>query len=147
MKITHMFTYMLLSTLLFACSNNHNFGVEIPTKNPVTVENGWSQFANQNIKEHVLKGKIGAVCQTEGCWFKFESDSGELFVDFDHKFKIPMNSSGKTAVVWGDFSRDTTSVELLKEYAKDDGKSETEIAAITEPEIRVIFNAKGLRLE
>ena len=39
---------------------------------------------------------------------------------------------------------DTTSIEALQHYAEDEGKSKTEIAKITSPEIRLAFDAKGV---
>ena len=38
-------------------------------------------------------------------------------------------------------------VEELKHYAKDSGKSEEEIAAITEPEFTYAFEADGVLLK
>jgi hypothetical protein len=39
---------------------------------------------------------------------------------------------------------DTTSIETLRHYAKDGGKSEAEIAAITTPKENLAYEAKGV---
>ena len=62
----------------------------------------------------------------------------------DYGFFVPKDCSGKTAIVQGKAYMDTTTVEMLKEYAKDDGKSEEEIAKITAPEIEMVFEAEGV---
>jgi hypothetical protein len=38
-------------------------------------------------------------------------------------------------------------VEALRHYAEDGGKTADEIAAITEPEIELVFEASGVRLK
>ena len=55
-----------------------------------------------------------------------------------------MDCNGKTAIFEGKAYHDTTSVEMLREYAKDDGKSKAEIEKITEPEINLSFEATGV---
>ena len=98
-------------------------------------------------KSVVVKGISTAVCQTEGCWFKYKTMTDDLFVDFDHQFKIAKNSVGKTLYASGYFYQDTVSVEMLQEYAKDDGKTAEEIAAIKEPKIELHFRAVGVEVE
>jgi hypothetical protein len=41
---------------------------------------------------------------------------------------------------------DTTTVEELKHFAEDDGKSKEEIEKITEPKIEMVFEASGVKL-
>jgi hypothetical protein len=47
----------------------------------------------------------------------------------------------------GYFYQDTVSVEMLQEWAKDDGKTAEEIAAIKEPKIELHFRAVGVEIE
>jgi hypothetical protein len=57
---------------------------------------------------------------------------------------MPKDASGRTAIVDGIAKVEETSVADLQEYAKDDGKSKEEIAAITEPKRELVFEAKGV---
>ena len=68
-------------------------------------------------------------------------------VDFDHAFKVPMDCKSKEIQATGFFYYDTTSVEMLQEYAKDDGKSADEIAKITESKIRLSYRAEGVHIK
>lgn len=96
-----------------------------------------------------LKGKVDAVCQKKGCWMELvNSDGSKMRVTFkDYGFFMPKDCSGKTAIVDGFAKIDVTSIADLKEYAKDDGQSQTEIDAIKEPLKELVFEAKGVILE
>jgi hypothetical protein len=65
----------------------------------------------------------------------------------DYGFFVPLESGGKTALMKGIAYYDTISVEMLKHYAEDAGKSEEEIALITEPELAISFEASGVKLK
>jgi hypothetical protein len=58
-----------------------------------------------------------------------------------------MNSAGREAIIEGVAKIDTQSVDWLRHKAEDAGKSDEEIAAITEPELKVSFLASGVILE
>lgn len=96
-----------------------------------------------------VKGTINACCQKKGCWMDMELADGEnMTVRFkDYGFFVPMNSAGRAAIIEGVARLDTQSVDWLRHKAEDAGKSAEEIAAITEPEIKVSFLASGVILE
>ena len=50
-------------------------------------------------------------------------------------------------MVQGEAFYDTLTVPMLKHYAEDAGKSQAEIDAITEPELRLAFTATGVMIE
>ncbi|MBS3915258.1 MAG: DUF4920 domain-containing protein [Bacteroidetes bacterium] len=135
---------LMLILAISACGNGGKFGETFDQKNAIPVEAALKSFTENGTKDAIVKGEISQVCQTEGCWFYYKSTGENLMVDFDHKFEIPKNSAGKKAYANGYFYRDTTSVEKLKEWAKDEGKPDSVIAAIQSPEVNIIFQAKGL---
>lgn len=96
-----------------------------------------------NIK---FKSNIKDVCQKKGCWMSLELPNGkESFVKFkDYAFFVPLNASKSEAVVNGKAFVSEISVAQLKHYAKDGGKSEAEIAQITEPKRTYGFLADGV---
>ena len=57
---------------------------------------------------------------------------------------VPLAINGKTIVAHGTASIQETSVETLRHYAEDAGKSKEEIAAIKEPKKEIIMNATGI---
>ena len=93
-----------------------------------------------------LVGTAATVCQAEGCWLTMELPSGQsMRVRFkDHSFFVPKDIAGKTVVVNGWAHRETVSVADLRHYAEDAGKSAKEIAAITQPEQQLNFQADGV---
>ena len=62
----------------------------------------------------------------------------------DYEFFVPKNADGKVCVIEGRAKMETIDVATLKHYAEDAGKSEKEIAAITEPEKGFSFLANGV---
>jgi hypothetical protein len=95
-----------------------------------------------------VAGEITSSCQSEGCWLNFKDpEGGEVFVDWNHEFNIPIqNYEGKTAFVEGTAVFDTISVEELKHFALDEGKSKAEIDSITQPAFQLTIRATGVRL-
>ncbi len=65
----------------------------------------------------------------------------------DYNFFMPFNCSGKTAILHGNAYMDTVSVEDLRHYAEDAGKTEEEIAKITESKLELAFEADGVVLK
>lgn len=96
-----------------------------------------------------FKSKVNSVCKMKGCWMRLElSDDSESLVRFkDYGFFVPKDIENQTATVYGKAFVKETSVEDLKHFAKDAGKSVEEIAAITEPKLTNSFEAVGVYLE
>jgi hypothetical protein len=70
------------------------------------------------------------------------------FVKFkDYAFFVPLNADDSKAIVNGKAFVDVVSVEELKHYAKDAGKSKEEIAKITKPEVTYSFLADGVYIK
>lgn len=90
-------------------------------------------------------GKVVEVCKAEGCWIKMETASGPMMIKMkDHAFVVPLSLNGKSVVVEGSATMKEISVEMLKHYAEDAGKSKAEIAAITAPKTEIVMQAKGI---
>ena len=98
----------------------------------------------------VMAGTVRGVCQTKGCWMQLVPD-GEVqpvFVKFkDYSFFVPRNAAGRYAVIHGSPVVTEVSVEMLRHYASDAGKTETEILAITEPTRRLEFIADSVMIQ
>ncbi|WP_411768317.1 DUF4920 domain-containing protein [Winogradskyella sp. A3E31] len=95
-----------------------------------------------------MTGKITEVCAKKGCWMTLDMGNGETArVTFkDYGFFMPLDASGEV-VINGKAFVSETSVEDLKHYAEDAGKSEEEIAAITVPQKTYGFEADGVLLK
>ena len=97
----------------------------------------------------VEPGTITDVCAKKGCWMRVQNDAGEeMFVRFqDYSFFVPRNAAGHRVVMHGTAVKQLMSVDELRHYAEDAGKSEAEIAAITEPEDQMMFFADSVYIE
>ncbi|MEX2380212.1 MAG: DUF4920 domain-containing protein [Vicingaceae bacterium] len=110
-------------------------------------------FATQMEGIDSLNVKIAAVaadvCQKKGCWMKVQlADGSEMRIRFkDYGFFVPKDISGKEVVFDGIAVKEEVSVEDLKHFAEDEGKSAEEIAAITEPETKTSFIATGVLIK
>lgn len=96
-----------------------------------------------------VEGIISEVCSKKGCWMNMELGNGEMMkVTFkDYGFFVPKDASGQTAVIEGVAKWETTSIETLRHYAEDAGKSQEEISAIVRPLKNIVFEAEGVILK
>jgi hypothetical protein len=93
-----------------------------------------------------IESKINEACQKKGCWMNVDlGDGKQMMVRFkDYAFFVPKDCNGKTAIMQGVAYKEEVSVEMLRHYAEDGGKSQEEILKITQPEIRLSFEADGV---
>lgn len=124
------------------------FGAQITADNAMSYDDLLSSLASKDSLETKVIGKIKNVCQVKGCWMNIVSEDAnaeEMFVKFkDYGFFMPLDSEGKTAIMRGKAFREVTSVDELRHYAEDEGKSPEEIAKITEPIEELKFMADGV---
>lgn len=127
-------------------SSTGNFGAIITEENAVAVAELPGMLAESETVAVKLTGNIASVCQMSGCWIDLDLGNGEtVHVTFkDDAFLLPKDAAGKVAFVEGTAQREELSVEYLKHLAEDDGKSQEEIDAITEPSMEYTFVASGV---
>ena len=96
-----------------------------------------------------FSSEVNSVCVKKGCWMRLKlTEEDESLVTFkDYGFFVPKDIQGQNAVVHGKLFVKETSVDDLKHFAEDAGKSEEEIAAITEPKLVYAFEADGVYLQ
>jgi len=139
-------TILLSGTLSLVYGQGHNYGEKITDKGAIPVTELVQKMESQNELTVKVEGVVLEVCQTKGCWMTLDLGNGEkMRVTFkDYGFFMPKNISGKTVVIDGIASISTTSVEELKHYAEDAGKTKEEIEKITAPKKELIFEASGV---
>ena len=105
-----------------------------------------SDYADKDVK---IEGKILSSCPMKGCWMKIKSEEDTILVRFkDYGFFVPKNGiEGEKAIVNGKISFEKLSVEQLRHYAEDAGKSQEEIKLIKEPQVSLTFLADGVYIE
>lgn len=168
MKITHiMRKIMILSCILvfISCKQEKkesdnlentkiayaSFGEKITDDNAISKEEMAKKFELLKSGDTVaikFSSNINEVCKKKGCWMKLDlGKEKESMVRFtDYGFFMPLDADDKDVIVSGRAYVTEISVSELQHYAEDAGKSEEEIAKITEPEFTYAFEADGVLL-
>lgn len=147
-----LFTSVFLLSFLTLSVNAQQgqlYGNKFETKLAFAAEQLQDKMGDKKEMPVVVSGTIAEVCQVAGCWITLKNDNGEsIFVKIkDHEFAVPKDMGGHKATVKGTAVRKTVSVEELKHYAEDGGKSADEVAAITEPKTEIRINATAMVIE
>ena len=128
-------------------------GEALPGGDALTADALVAQASDLNGETVLVEGEIEKVCQMAGCWLTFiteDNQSIRVAVPRDDEdnyvFTFPTDVAGRTARVAGTFTMEEESVETLRHYAEDEGASEEEVAAITEPRITLALEASGAEL-
>jgi len=126
-----------------------NFGETISSENAIQVVELEGLFESENTVSTKVTGEITACCQHSGCWMDIDMGDGQLVnITFEEgAFTVPKDAAGKNAIIEGVATREIIPVETLKLYAKDEGKSQEEIDAITEPGVSYSIVASGVIIE
>ena len=146
MKHLLLFVFLLSYAGVYAQS----FGEKIKSKESSALEaRELMSPTNQKAEKLLITGEVESVCQVKGCWMKIITDDGETVrVTFkDYGFFVPKDLSGKRILMEGKPEVKVTSVDELKHYAEDAGKSAEEIANITESKREVTFVATGVKIQ
>lgn len=151
-----------LSAVLISCNKKEDvvakpsskivyasFGDKITQENALTKDEMLAKYKSLKSGDTItvkLATKINEICQNKGCWMTLDlGNEKNAFVKFkDYAFFVPMNAQKREAIVEGKAFVEETSIAELKHYAEDEGKSEDEIAKITEPKTEYKFLANGV---
>lgn len=128
------------------------FGDSISPENPTSNENMMLQYDKLKAGDTIqvkFKAKIKNVCQKKGCWMTLQlPNEKEAFVKFkDYAFFVPKNAKDEEVIVKGKAFVSIESVEELKHYAKDAGKSQAAIDSIVAPVTTYSFMADGVLIK
>jgi len=157
-KIILIASTIFISTWAIAQIKEHNtdtsvgavYGSEFKIKKPLTGEKFIKKTKKVGEKVDMqIEGEVLDVCSKKGCWANVKLDNGTVvFTKMkDYAFFLPMEGLvGKKVVLDGEGYKEVFSVEELQHYAADAKKSQEEINAITEPETKYRFTAKGIKV-
>lgn len=161
MRLVHLTFLIIVMMISVSCKNNdkpivtdekgQHFGEMISDVGAISFSELVIKMDQSDEVEAVVTGNVGSVCQAKGCWINIvDSDGGtseEMFVKFkDYGFFMPLDIAGKDVIMRGKAYKEETSVDELRHYAEDEGKSAEEVAAITESIIELKFMADGVIL-
>jgi len=157
MKLSKTLVIALGTLVFFSCKTQksqitdlgENIGATITKAEPILFADLMTKMSSQDTVKTQLKAKVEGVCQVKGCWMNLVPMEGQadesVFVKFkDYAFFMPLDLAGQNVIVDGIAYREVTSVDELRHYAEDEGKSPEEIAKITEPAEELKFMADGV---
>lgn len=130
-----------------ATGNVKNYGAPITAEGAISAEEFVTKMKGADSLATKLEAEVITSCIKKGCWMDVQLPGGEVMkVKFkDYGFFVPMEGlEGKRAVLEGYATKEVTDVATLRHYAEDAGRTEEEIAKITEPEESLFFVADGV---
>lgn len=150
-KLILLIPVLLTSFLLMAqppkgpANKGMTFGAKTTAEGAVTADELTKMLASKTETAIKVKGTVAEVCKAEGCWLKMQTANGPMLIKMkDHSFMVPLAVNGQSIVAEGIATFKETSVEMLRHYAEDAGKTKEEIAAITEPKKEITIQATGI---
>jgi hypothetical protein len=148
---------VFLISLLFAITSCKKetyitFGNNISTDDVISTEDialKYSALKEGDTLSVKFQSTIKEVCQKKGCWMTLDlKNDKEVFVKFkDYSFFVPKNAQNETVIVNGKAFVSIESVDELKHYAKDAGKSQESIDSIMVPKTTFSFLADGVLIK
>lgn len=144
---------MFLTALTFAQQNTIKpaaagvtYGKAITKDKAITLASLNQELKKDTVYTGKVTGEVTEVCTKKGCFMKLKQANGEdIMVRFkDYAYFMPQNIVGKKVVIEGVAKVSETSVERLRHYAADAGKSQKEIAKIRKPKKDVTIMADGV---
>lgn len=155
MKKIGLFAILIL--LVYACKEEKKtefvlFGKEFSADTYLSKKEMTSAFENLKLGDTLdvkFASEINSVCKAKGCWMKLDlKNDKESMVKFeDYGFFVPLNSDNREVIVNGKAYVTEVSIEELRHFAKDAGKSEEEVAMIVDSEFTYSFIADGVLMK
>ncbi|BAO56553.1 hypothetical protein NMS_2544 [Nonlabens marinus S1-08] len=128
-----------------------NYGELITNTDAISSDQLADVYANLQPNDSTavkVRTTINEVCAKKGCWIEVPAGDATARVTFkDYGFFLPRNSQGQEVILEGMAYKSKTSIDDLKHYAQDGGKSQQEIDAIVQDEITLSFEATGALVE
>ena len=135
----------------FSCAENQSkelkfYGDKISINNIIDFKKVKKLSETQPVIDTKIEGTILSTCPKKGCWMQVKVQEDTILVRFkDYGFFVPKSGAeNKRVIMQGQAKQDTISVDLLRHYAEDAGKSVKEIEKITQPEYKISFLADGV---
>lgn len=124
------------------------YGDEINTDNSAPLSVLKEQIIGKDSIKIATTGVVREVCQAKGCWMSLDMNDGSTMrVTFkDYGFFVPKDIAGQTVIIDGYAYNEETSVETLRHYAEDAGKSAEEVMEITDPKQEITYIASGVAI-
>jgi hypothetical protein len=139
--------FVAFSTYVFAQENLSYYGDKITEEGAIPASQISTMMKDKTEGTFKVKGTIVETCLKKGCWMTVDiGNNQKMTVRFkDYSFFVPKSGAeGLEAVFEGVARKEVRSIEELRHYAQDAGKSKEEIAQISAPKEEITFEAHGV---
>lgn len=143
------FLIILLLQIYTVNSQDKSFGEKLSSNELTSINEINNLFTNLNDGESnntKFKATVVDVCKMKGCWMNLDlKNDKQVMVRFkNYGFFVPKDIEGKDVIVEGKAFIDILSIDELKHYAFDAGKSKEEIDKIQKEKRIYSFEATGV---
>ena len=143
------FLIILLLQIYTVNSQDKSFGEKLSSNELTSINEINNLFTNLNDGESnntKFKATVVDVFKMKGCWMNLDlKNDKQVMVRFkNYGFFVPKDIEGKDVIVEGKAFIDILSVDELKHYAFDAGKSKEEIDKIQKEKRIYSFEATGV---
>lgn len=123
-----------------------SYGAPVSNNTSLTIDQLQQKLTADTVYTGKVAGEVVEVCKKKGCFMRLKRSNGEaILVRFkDYGFFMPQDIVGKTVEIEGVAKVKETSVERLKHWAEDAGKSKEEIEKINAPRTDIDIVANGV---
>lgn len=123
-----------------------SYGTKIHAGEAMAVAEAVKLLDQQDSVLVKIEGSALSSCQMKGCWMMVDLPGEQnMRVTFkDYGFFVPKDLNGERVIMEGVLKKKVNSVDELRHFAEDAGKSAEEVALITEPETTATFVAEGV---
>ena len=145
-KLINTLAIILFTGSIAMAQTGKTYGEPVDEKKAISMQQLNAAMKGKTTMDATVSGKVAVVCKAEGCWMKIDQGNGETMMVRmkDHKFFLPKDIDGKAVVFTGTALVKTTTVDMLKHYAEDEGKSKEYIEAIKADKTELAFEATGV---
>jgi len=112
MKKIWILIFLLVPLLLAGCGNDKYGAGADSAAQKVKVKD---LFLQQSLlgQKVTVEGKVGSQCQSNGCWFFLQDDTGQVYIDLStNQFSLPA-MPGKTVVASGTVAMSKQNILLV----------------------------------
>ncbi len=123
------------------------YGKEIdPAASVIEFSDLINNAKDNNGKIVVVKGVISEVCQTMGCWIVMSDGTKNVRAKTLHKFFLPKDLAGQTAIVSGTFNIAEITEDEAREYAEESKNPAIKSESIKGPQKVYEIDATGIKI-
>ena len=113
-------TILYAAFLVAGAANGADFGIDVPADADTRALSAALGHAEDGAASRPMRytGRVGKVCQKQGCWMTLIDGEATARVMTGHRFALPADASGN-AIVYGTLERRELDAKTAEHFAKE----------------------------